>query len=179
MARCSICHTLIQAQDRMTECPECRQEYHASCWDELGGCATYGCKKAVPAEKPAPARVTGSGWGDTKTCPNCRRPVGASMLTCRCGARFPYADPMEPQEYRAWVRRQEEARSSRLILLCLFIVTLLGVPAPLTGPIAGAVAWSRRDLLAGADGTYLAMGYGAAALGAVYAVTILLVVLGA
>ena len=99
--------------------------------------------------------------------------LGASMLICSCGARFPYADPMEPAEYKSWVATQSELRTSRRVILALFFITLLGLPAPLCGPMAGYFAFSRRDLLAGADGTYLAMAYGAAALGLTYAVVIL------
>ena len=154
------------------DCPTCEQTYHASCWTELGGCATYGCKKAVPAEKPAP-RATAGGWGDSKRCPNCFKKLGTSLLICSCGARFPYADPMEPAEYKSWAASQNELRTSRRVILALFFVTLLGLPAPICGPIAGFFAYRRRDLLAGADGTYLAMAYGAAALGLTYAAVIL------
>ena len=70
MARCPICYTLIQSGTEQTECPDCRQEYHRTCWDELGGCATYGCAKAVLGEKPAPTVRSQEGWGDPKECPS-------------------------------------------------------------------------------------------------------------
>ncbi|MHC4547775.1 MAG: RING finger protein [Planctomycetota bacterium] len=178
MSRCSICHTLVQPTDEVAACPECRQDYHRSCWDELGGCATYGCRRAVPALKPAPQPQQVGGWGDHKACPDCRRPLGASMLACACGARFPYADPMAPHEYRAWVREQQALKSSRGALIVLFILSLFGIPAPVLGPIAGFFAYSRRHLLAGAGGTYLAMGYGTAALGATYTLVIVLLFAG-
>ena len=75
---------------------------------------------------------------------------------------------MTPEEWKAWSKSQREARDARKVIVLLFVLTLLGLPAPLLGPVAGVYAWKHRRLLAGADGTYLAMGYGAAALGATY-----------
>jgi hypothetical protein len=161
------------------ECPACRREYHASCWTELGGCATYGCEKAALAEKPALPANFGAGWGDVKTCPRCRKEIASGLLVCRCGARFPSADPMGPDEYRQWASEQELYRSIRRLILVLFLVSLSGLLAPLTGTCAGFVAHRRRAMLAGTDGTYLAIGYGAAALGLFYALVILLLVAGA
>ena len=178
MARCSICHTIIEPGDPVKPCPTCRQEYHESCWDELGGCATYGCEKAVSAQKPPPPRREATGWGDVKTCPQCSAGIGSSVLFCRCGARFPYTDPMSRGEYVSWVQRQSELSATRRTLLLLFIFSLFGAPAPVLGPIAGWYAYSKRDQLAGADGTYLAMGYGTAALGSIYTIVILALVAG-
>ena len=50
--------------------------------------------------------------------------------------------------------------------------------SPITGTIAGLLAFARRKRLAGAHGTYLAMGYGSAALGALFAILIAVVALG-
>ncbi|MFI5401402.1 MAG: RING finger protein [Planctomycetota bacterium] len=178
MSRCSICHTLIEAASEQVDCSTCKQEYHRSCWDELGGCATYGCAEAAPPEKPAPAPVVGGGWGDEKECPKCRRAIRASLLVCQCGARFPYPDPMTHDEYRDWVREQEGVRRTRRFILLLFIFSLAALPAPLLGPIAGTIAYRNRAKLAGADGTYLAMGIGSAALGAIYGLVLLLLLAG-
>lgn len=178
MARCSICHTLISALDKSTQCTECHQDYHAVCWSQLGGCATYGCQKAVPPEKPAAPEQIPTGWGDHKVCPACEREIGSGVLLCYCGARFPHADPMTAEEFGDWRRTQRQISGTRSTLAWLFILSLFGFPAPVLGPIAGAVAYSRRDLIAGSNGTYLAMGYGAAALGGTYAAMILLLSFG-
>jgi hypothetical protein len=176
--RCSICHTLLQPEVERQACPECSLEYHKSCWDELGGCATYGCARAVPATKPAPARM-GGGWGDTKTCPACKKEIASSLLLCRCGARFPYADPMTREEHLEWVAAERGRTARRRTLLLLFLASLLGPVAILSGPTAGFLAQRWRELLAGAGGVYLGLGYGAAALGAIQALTIALLALGA
>ena len=51
-------------------------------------------------------------------------------------------------------------------------------PAPVVGPIAGVYAYRKRTLLAGTGGTYLAMGYGSAALGGCYLLLIAIIALG-
>lgn len=178
MSRCSICCTMLAAGEPATSCPECQQDYHASCWDGIGGCGTYGCKRAAVAEKPPLPVLVGAGWGDSKTCPGCTSEISASLLVCRCGAKFPWADPMTRDEYAAWQADQQALARSRAFLIWMFIATLTGFTAPITGPIAGAYAHRRRKRLAGTGGTYLAMGYGSAAIGAFYSVLIALLALG-
>ena len=178
MNRCSICHTLIRGEDPKHTCPECHQDYHESCWSGIGGCATYGCKGVAPAEKPELPVVVGAGWGDSKTCPACNSAIGSSLLVCGCGATFPYADPMTTADYDQWVFKQEAIQGSRRTLTGLFVFSLLGIPAPVLGPIAGWYAYRKRHELEGTGGTYLAMGYGTAALGATYALIAVLLMLG-
>lgn len=178
MARCSICHTLVQAGEEVAACDSCGQEYHAGCWDELGGCATYGCQDAAQAEKPEAPVVVSGGWGDEKECPVCRHALPSSYLHCRCGARFPWADPMTREEYAEWQESARKVKVARNVLISLFFVSLFGFVAPLSGGVAGVYAWSKRNQLAGPHGTYLALGYASAALGFFYAVTMLLLAAG-
>ena len=178
MARCTICHTLILTNETTRECGICQSTYHAGCWEELGGCATYGCGQAAPAEK-MPVVDHRVGWGDVKQCPKCRRDIDPGDIDCRCGAVFPHADPMTPEDYRAFTRGLASAAGRRRTILGLFLGSLLGFTAPLTGTIAGVIAYQHRDELAGSDGTYLALGYGAAALAALYTLLALLLLAGA
>ena len=96
----------------------------------------------------------------------------------RLRRQFPYADPMTKDEYYQWLAKQEQINSARRSLVILFVVCLAGVPAPVIGPIAGWYAFTKRKQLEGAGGTYLAMGYGTAALGATYALMMLALALG-
>jgi hypothetical protein len=178
MTRCSICYTIMTEGEPVTACPECKQDYHKSCWDEIGGCGSYGCKQAAVAQKPPLPVLVGAGWGDTKQCPQCTSEINASLLVCRCGARFPWADPMAPAEYVGWLDQQNAIAFARKLLIVLFILSLIGVTAPIAGPIAGVYAWAKRTRLAGTGGTYLAVGYGSAAIGAIYSILIVLVALG-
>ena len=105
MARCSICYTVLADGEAVTSCTECHTDYHQSCWTEIGGCGSYGCKQAAVAQKPPLPVLVGAGWGDSKPCPACGNQIGASLLVCGCGARFPWADPISRDEYREIVDR--------------------------------------------------------------------------
>ena len=175
--RCSICQTLVKSEDPRHECPSCQQVYHRGCWDELGGCATYACTAAATAQKPPLPRQLHGGWGDEKECPRCDRSLGASLLVCACGARFPYPEPMTKSEYRQWTARQRQLGALRKAFVLLFLGSMTAILAPLLGAIAGVLAWTKRRDLAGADGVYLALGCGTALLGTAYACIGILLVL--
>lgn len=178
MHRCSICKTLIQISHLNTVCPHCDSAYHRECWKQLGGCATYGCSAAaIPEQVTLPVSVRG-GWGDEKMCPQCGESIPSSLLVCRCKARFPWADPMTRQEYETWVREEDRGSQARKGIVMLFILSLFGLPAPLTGTIAGIYAYRTRRVLAGGAGVYLALGYGAATIAVVYSLIFLLLYLG-
>ena len=178
MARCSICYTILAEGEAVTTCADCHTDYHQSCWVEIGGCGSYGCKQAAVAQKPPLPVLVGAGWGDSKECPACANQIGASLLVCSCGARVPWADPIGRDEYLAIVARDRAVAGSRTALIWMFILSLLGLPAPVVGPIAGVYAYRKRTLLAGTGGTYLAMGYGSAALGGCYLLLIAIIALG-
>ena len=178
MARCTICHTLIKTGNETARCSECDNVYHQSCWDEMGGCATYGCSEAPVAEKTAPTSGHGRGWGDTKACPVCNREINSSLLMCFCGARFPYADPMTHEAYSEYLEDLAARKRARNLLLMLFFFTGAGFPGPITGPLAGIYAYQKRGLLTGQAGSYVALGIGTALLGACYAAIFALLALG-
>jgi hypothetical protein len=174
MKRCSICKTLIGDSDVTFVCAECNSPYHKVCWEQLGGCATYGCKVAAIPEKPPPPEPDRRGWGDEKTCPQCEEKIPSSLIVCHCGARFPWADPMTPDEYRDWLKEDGQRVRIRKQLVFLFLISLLGLPAPVTGTIAGIQAYRFRKVLVGEVGTYLALGYGACVIGVVYSLIFVL-----
>src|SRR5438874_11453912 len=133
MARCSICYTMIRDDaEAATACPECHTDYHQTCWNEIGGCGTYGCKQAAVAQKPPVPVVVGAGWGDTKPCPNCGSNISSSLLVCTCGARFPWADPMTIVDFNEWRDEQRALAGSRTLLTWLFIISLFVITAPVT-----------------------------------------------
>jgi hypothetical protein len=179
MARCSICHTLIQEGEESRKCDQCGQEYHAQCWTENRGCATYGCKAAPVSEKPTLPAAPHMGWGDEKTCPVCDRKIPSSLLVCRfCNARFPYADPMSRGEYADFQAVRNRATTARRVLVVLFILTVIGFPAPIAGILSGILAYVWRKLLLGPDGAYLALGFGSGVIGCCYTILLVLVIAG-
>ena len=85
---------------------------------------------------------------------------------------------MTKEEYKEWVAEDQLRKQRRTELVILFIITIFGLPAPLSGAIAGIQAYRSRTLLVGEVGTYLALGYGAAVIGVVYTLVFLLLLIG-
>jgi hypothetical protein len=85
---------------------------------------------------------------------------------------------MTRPEYDAHVANERAMRRARRGLIWMFVFSLVGVTAPVIGPVAGIYAHRKRRQLLGTGGTYLAMGYGSAAIGAFYALLLVLVATG-
>ena len=77
---CPICQSPISASDASLVCPSCDQVHHRECWNEVGGCATYGCENAPASEKAPPAEVPLAAWGETKKCPVCGEKIKSIAL---------------------------------------------------------------------------------------------------
>jgi hypothetical protein len=43
---CSICQAKIKLGEELRLCEHCKQPFHQACWEENGGCGTYGCEGA-------------------------------------------------------------------------------------------------------------------------------------
>lgn len=60
---CPYCRFPLKTRERMVICPACRVAHHADCWQENGGCTTYGCGYAPEAHPPQPAPLATAGAG--------------------------------------------------------------------------------------------------------------------
>ena len=85
---------------------------------------------------------------------------------------------MTKDEYKEWVDEDKVRNQRRTELVVLFVLTIFGLLAPFTGTVAGIQAYRSRTILVGEVGTYLALGYGAAVIGAVYTIVFLLLLIG-
>jgi hypothetical protein len=54
LRECGICQSAIFPDEATTTCPKCNLTFHAECWAENLGCASYGCDQ-VNALKPREA----------------------------------------------------------------------------------------------------------------------------
>lgn len=105
---CSICQCPVEA-DEQTACPQCRQPYHAECWQENQGCAIYGCSQVnalrtgpdirisvTPQEQPIYAELVlgrplppnGIGLRDAEAADNPTADVSWGYLWLGVGALF-------------------------------------------------------------------------------------------
>lgn len=147
---CAICQTPIAEGEAATACPACATPYHKECWDEVGGCAMYGCPQVPQTEKRADLEIPAGFWGrETKPCPACGQEIQALAVRCRhCRAEL---GSQVPQSRAEWGRAQRLAGARPALsrrLLWLSVACVL----PFTAPIAGALGlwlwWQRRDEIA-------------------------------
>lgn len=173
---CSICQNTVRPGETACLCPECRSAYHRECWDEVGGCATYGCRLMPQAAKPAEPGERTEGWGDDKTCPKCGQQIRSAAVKCRyCKARFPSALPMTPPEYREWRQQQAQLAPTRTMAIVVFVASLLGCLGPVVLLGGGIWLWQAHDALKRVGGVHQVLAYFGIGLSIIYSILMLLV----
>ncbi|UCH98592.1 MAG: hypothetical protein JSV88_02850 [Candidatus Aminicenantes bacterium] len=123
----------ISRDDELKICEKCNSKFHLDCWQENGGCATYGCENA-----PELIKKTGdqpdkkSYWGArTKKCPICGEIIEVYSEKCPyCGEVFEDVQPISAAEYKAKLTRRPTGYKQNRGALTIFIVGLLGITGP-------------------------------------------------
>lgn len=138
---CAICQTAIGPGEPVGRCPTCDAPFHGECWEENGGCASYGCPQ-VPSVPKADAPAEGSSyWGqEDKECPRCHQRIRLAALRCRhCGQTFESRTPGG-----ASPAGRPAAKPTGAIAVWLFVLGLIPFTAPLVLVVGGPGLWLGR-----------------------------------
>jgi hypothetical protein len=147
---CPICLSAVEKEQIVHRCPDCDIVHHDECWQEIGGCGTFGCKQAPSVDKSdQSAQAPLTAWGDTKDCPVCGEKIKSIALRCRyCGAQFDSVDPLSAADLRHQFSARQRTGQLKTIVVMTFGFSLVGCLAPLTLIFALAYLLPRRTEIA-------------------------------
>ncbi len=167
---CAICQGPFVPGVQVVPCDACALPFHPECWQENGGCGTYGCTRMPKTVKaPSAGAAPSAGWGDVKTCPQCRREIKSMALKCRwCGASFESVDPLTNADFRAAQASRTEMAGARTKALILFFLSLVGCIAPVMVFIDWFWVLTNRKTLRRIPGPHLVLGWAACAISTFY-----------
>ena len=100
---CPYCQSQIKKESEIIFCSNCGTPHHSECWNENGGCTTYGCINNPATVKKNEQEINigdrtieeienlikkddSRQESNLKQCPNCKNPIDKNSVYCKyCG----------------------------------------------------------------------------------------------
>ena len=176
---CAICQISILDDDTVKRCEGCNAEFHEECWNENGGCATYGCQY-VPQTVKDDEEQEQTYWGaEIKKCPMCGETIPANVLQCPyCREEFDGIEPTSRDHLRNRLLGRISSRtpgSGTAILI--FILGLIGCVAPFNLILGGIWYKKNRAKLKESSPTHNLLAIVGLSVSAVYTIFIILIII--
>jgi hypothetical protein len=167
----------IEQGQSVHRCPDCDIVHHQECWQEVGGCGTFGCKQAPAIDKSEQSvQAPLTAWGDTKECPVCGETIKSIALRCRyCGMEFSSVDPLSAADLRNQFAKRKETDNFKKIVVGAFAAAIPGIFAPFTLLFGLIYFLPRRDQLTKAGPLFKILGWTSIVLSGLYCVLVILV----
>lgn len=134
---CPFCQTTIKKSADTIICSVCRTPHHQECWDENGGCTTYGCIKNSHLQKTEAIDIGNETLAslqntfkkapdeqgtftrkpfneeNTTICPNCKNLTELNSVFCNnCGFKLKEFDnPEQKNEFETEFKRRYKEKS--------------------------------------------------------------------
>ena len=176
---CAICQTVLLPDEVIKTCDKCKTEYHLECWNENGGCGTYGCELAPVIEKGHDQNPEYTQWGtETKICPMCGETIKISEMICPfCKEQFDTISPISTQEVKERLTKRPRKIEETKGAIKVFIFGLLGVTAPFNLVFGGIWYKENRAKLREASPTHNLLAIVGLAVSVFYSILILVGIL--
>jgi hypothetical protein len=92
---CSVCQAKIKLGEELRLCEHCRQPFHQACWEENGGCGTYGCEGAK-STKPKQSFADFSVPRDQVSATSYAKQAGGTGAEYSSPRSYPSQGPIAP-----------------------------------------------------------------------------------
>lgn len=151
---CPYCKTEIKEGEPVKVCPACGIPHHEECWEECGGCTTFGCSEQhYAAQGTNPTDVCancGAPLGDDQAfCPKCGTPKngGANTVCTKCGAQLEEGQAFCPRcgqpvgaspdtsanaailQYNAGIQQKKKKSKKAPVIIALILVVCIAAGA--------------------------------------------------